>query len=245
MVSLNVIKAAAGTANPASLVIWGVKQNRGLFRDFISRMASRTGSNSWSVTIPGREAITATMVNRSGDTEADTALKAVLWALRYPGITTNEAWRMSMNMPHGIEGRSVGPTTQDEAVNWIYERTMRGPGRPHGFAVTTGMVIALIGLLTTLASTALPELIGLQRDTIRYEAEAAERGSRTQPASPAAGSSMIPRVSRTASRANVNTLIQNAKTRSTSSTARSSSSANDGGGIVIPAGIGALAYLLL
>ncbi len=231
MSALSALQMAAGTTNPANLLIWGAQNGKTQFKDFIWRMSERTGSRSWSTSLGGGDPITATLVNKSGDTSADRALKAALWALRYPGIAANEAWRMGMGMSHGIEGRAVGPTTQDDANSWIFNRTMLGPGRAHGFVVTSAMIVALIGLLATLASAAIPALIGLQSDTIKYEHEEAMAAA---PASRPSTSPLITSVIRPMSRTGITTV------KGTTSAKK-----EEPGGVVLPVGIGALAYLLL
>jgi hypothetical protein len=118
---------------------------------------------------------------------------------------------------------------------------MEGPGRAHGFVVTTAMIIALIGLLTTIGAAAIPALIGLQSDTIKYEHEEAmavtqRPSTRTQP--------LVSSVIRPVSRTGISMSIPLANLGA-GGTKTPTPKKEDAGAVVLPVGIGALAYLLL
>lgn len=177
LISPRVLYALTGTQDPAGMLLWAVDRGQKTVKKFIDRMVLRTrstlgveGSKTWSIYIPGKGTQTASMRNLRGDSPTDTAIKAVLWGMRERRAAQNELYRMASGLPHGLEGVSdqFGPTTEDQAMGFIYDRSMAGVGRPHGVdpVITPAVIVAIIGLVIAIGGPILKHLLSRNNDVM-------------------------------------------------------------------------------
>jgi len=144
-------------------------------RDLTHRLAARTGWSDWTVSIPRTDKrLTVGLRAERGELPPATTLRCVLWGLRTPAITAEEAIRMALGMPRGLDN---DPTLMLEMGDG---GVVSGPTAAGGAAAGAGGVSigAVVLALIAIAPQVLPPLLEFGGEMVGAGVQMSGKGAR-------------------------------------------------------------------